>query len=217
MSSTQLQSSMPGKVILDEIVPAGAPWGAVVHRGDILTIIDLEGQQAVDFLCYDVADPADRYSATNTLKVQRGIFIKLGTILYSDSGTPLMTMIEDTVGQHDTIYGCCSNPNNYLRFGVHTTESCYSNFEKALEKFGLDRSAIVPNINFFMCVAVLPDGSPNFLKADHPPGSYVRLRADRDVIAVLSNCPQMQMPVNGYNLTPVRAVVTTSESQSADS
>jgi hypothetical protein len=212
MSSTQLPNSLVGKTVLDEIVPPGAPWGALVRGGDILTIIDLEGQQAVDFLCYDASDPSDRYCATNTVKVQGGIFIKLGTILYSDSGTPLMTMVEDTVGQHDTIYGCCSNPNNFLRFGAHTTESCYSNFERALQKFGLDRSAIVSNINFFMCVAVLPDGRPSFLKADHRPGSYVRLRADRDVITVLSNCPQMQMPVNGYNLTPVRAIVTRPES-----
>ena len=113
------------KIILDEIVPPRKPWGARIAAQDVLTIIDLEGQQAVDFLCYDAANPQDRYSATNTVKVQGNIFVGLGSVLYSDSGQSLMTVIEDTVGRHDTVYGCCSNPNNFLRYGVHTTESCW--------------------------------------------------------------------------------------------
>jgi uncharacterized protein len=211
MSSNELPGSLVGKAILDEVVPGRAPWGGLIRGGDVLTIIDLEGEQAVDFLCYDAVKPADRYCATNTVKVQGGIFITRGTILYSDSGTPLMTMIDDTVGRHDTIYGCCSNPNNYLRFGAHTTESCYSNFEKALKKFGLDRTAIVSNVNLFMSVEVGSDGRTTIPRSTHKPGSYVRLRAERDVIAVLSNCPQMNLPVNGYNPTPVRVVVTRPE------
>ncbi|MCC7480924.1 MAG: DUF1989 domain-containing protein, partial [Hyphomicrobiales bacterium] len=105
-------------IILDEVVPAGKPWGARLAAHDVLTIIDLEGQQAVDFLCYDAANPQDRYCATNTVKVQGNIFVGLGSVLYSDSGARLMTVVEDTVGRHDTVYGCCSNPNNFLRYGV---------------------------------------------------------------------------------------------------
>ena len=134
------------KIILDEVVPARKPWGACIAAKDVLTITDLEGQQAVDFLCYDGANPQDRYSATNTVKVQGNIFVSLGSVLYSDSGAALMTVIEDTVGRHDTIYGCCSNPNNLLRYGVHTTESCYSNFETILKRYGLNPSAIVSNV-----------------------------------------------------------------------
>ena len=193
--------------ILDEVVPARQPWGGVVRQGQVLRITDLEGQQAVDFLCYDAADPNERYSATNTLKVQGRIYIERGTVLYSDTGLPLMTMVADTVGRHDTIYGCCSNPNNLLRYGVHTTESCYSNFETILARFGMGRLAIVSNINFFMCVPVEADGSAGVATSELQPGSYVELRAERDVIAVLSNCPQMHNPCNGYNPTPVRVTV----------
>jgi uncharacterized protein YcgI (DUF1989 family) len=88
----------------------------------VLTIKDTHGQQAVDFLCYDADNTADRYSATNTVKVQGNVYVGNGTVLYADSGKPLLTVIEDTVGKHDTIYGCCSNPNNKLRYGVETTE-----------------------------------------------------------------------------------------------
>jgi len=193
--------------VLDKVIAARQPWGGRIQKGQILRITDLEGQQAVDFLCYDAADPGERYSATNTIKVQGGIYVEKGTVLYSDTGLPLMTVIEDTVGRHDTIYGCCSNPNNLLRYGVHTTESCYSNFETVLATFGLNRSAIVSNINFFMCVPVEPDGGAGVATSELQPGSYVELRAERDVIAVLSNCPQMHNPCNGYNPTPIKVTI----------
>ena len=196
------------KIILDEVVPARKPWGASIAANDVLTIIDLEGQQAVDFLCYDCANPQDRYCATNTVKVQGNIFVGLGSVLYSDSGAALMTVIEDTVGRHDTVYGCCSNPNNFLRYGVRPTESCYSNFETILKRYDLDCSAIVSNVNWFMSVPVLEDGSAGIAAAALKPGSHVALRAERDVLAVLSNCPQMQNPCNGYNPTPIRVTVT---------
>src|SRR5277367_1513503 len=193
--------------VLDKVVAARQPWGGRVRKGQVLRITDLEGQQAVDFLCYDAADLSERYSATNTLKVQGRIYIELGSVLYSDTGLKLMTVVADTVGRHDTIYGCCSNPNNLLRYGVHTTESCYSNFETILSRFGMGRSAIVSNINFFMCVPVESDGSAGVATSALQPGSYVELRAERNVIAVLSNCPQMHNPCNGYNPTPIRVSV----------
>jgi len=191
----------------EEIVPAKKPWSGLVREGETLVITDLEGQQAVDFLCYDANNPSDRYSATNTAKVQGNIYIGQDTILYSDSGKALMTVVEDTIGKHDTIYGCCSNPNNLLRYGVVTTESCYTNFEIALEQQGLGREAIVPNVNWFMSVPVLDDGSAGVANVEQKPNSFVSLLAETDVLAVLSNCPQMHNPCNGYNPTPIMVTV----------
>ena len=192
---------------LEEIVPARQGWAHRVARGDTLVITDLEGQQAVDFLCFDADDPGDRYSATNTVKVQGNVYLGLGSVLYADSGRTLMTVIEDTIGRHDTIYGCCSIPNNRLRYGVETTESCYSNFETVLAPFGLGREAIVANVNWFMSVPILEGGSAGVAEATLQPGSKVALRADNDVLAALSNCPQMHNPCNGYNPTPIRVQV----------
>jgi hypothetical protein len=193
--------------VLEEIVPARQGWAHRVARGDTLVITDLEGQQAVDFLCFDADDPGDRYSATNTVKVQGNVYLGLGSVLYADSGRTLMTVIEDTIGRHDTIYGCCSIPNNRLRYGVETTESCYSNFETVLAPYGLGREAIVANVNWFMSVPILEDGSAGVAEAALQPGSKVALRADHDVLAALSNCPQMHNPCNGYNPTPIRVQV----------
>jgi uncharacterized protein len=198
---------MSDEILLDEIVPAGKPWGHVVKRGEILRLIDLHGQQAVDFLCFDAANPADRYSATNTVKVQGNIYIGGGTVLYADSGAALFTVVADTIGRHDTIYGCCSEANNFLRYGVRGTPSCYANFREILARFGLDERSIVGNVNFFMSVPVLPDGGAGVADGVSPPGSHVELRAERDVLAVLSNCPQMHNPCNGYNPTPIQVVI----------
>jgi hypothetical protein len=195
-------------ITYDFVVPARQPWSRLIKRGEVLRLIDLEGQQAVDFLCYNAEDLGDRYNSMNTVKVQGNSYVGKGTVLYSDAGMPLFTVIEDTLGRHDTVYGCCSNPNNYLRYRVRTTESCYSNFLTELAKHGLDRSAIVSNVNFFMQVPIEADGAAGVAADVSPPGSHVDLRAEMDVLAVLSNCPQMHNPCNAYNPTPIRVVVS---------
>ena len=192
---------------MEEVVPAKSSWSGIVKKGQRLKITDLEGQQAVDFLCYNNNDRLDRYSATNTVKVQGNVYVGLGSILYSDSGTPLLEVVEDTIGRHDTVYGCCSNPNNMLRYGVETTESCYTNFETELAKLGMGKDAIVPNVNWFMSVPVLEDGSVGVDNVVQQPNSYVTLLAKTDTLAVLSNCPQMHNPCNGYNPTPVKVEI----------
>ena len=118
------------------------------------------------------------------------------TVLYSDLGNALLTVVEDTCGHHDTIYGCCSEPNNFLRYGVRGTHSCFANFTEALAQFGLDRTYIVGNVNFFMSVPVAGDGAAVNVYGHSKAGNYVDLRAERDVLAVLSNCPQMHNPCN---------------------
>jgi uncharacterized protein YcgI (DUF1989 family) len=150
--------------------------------------------------------PRIRPTATappNTTKVQGNIYIGHGTVLYSDRGAALFTIVADICGRHDTIYGCCSEANNFLRYGVRDTPSCNAIFCGILAGFGLDECLIVSNINFFMSVPVLPDGSGGVSQ----PSSYVELRAERDVLAVLSNCPQTRNPCNGYNPTPIRVVI----------
>ena len=131
----------------------------------------------------------------------------LGSILYADYRSSLLEVVEDTIGRHDTVYGCCSNPNNFLRYGVITTESCYTNFETELAKNGMGIEAIVPNINWFMSVPVLEDGSAGVDNVVLKPNSYVTLLAKKDTLAVLSNCPQMHNPCNGYNPTPIKVEI----------
>lgn len=194
--------------MLDEIIAAGAPWSGTVRRGQVLRITDLEGQQAVDFLCYSAADPQERYHAPNTLKAAGSIFLTAGHKLYSDIARPIFTIIEDQFGGHDTIGGCCSAPSNQMLYGVANSPGCRENFLVALGRHGLGRRDIVPNINWFMRVPVERDGGAAVALGVSPPGCQVALRADMDALAVISNCPQINNPCNNFKPTPIRVQIT---------
>ncbi|MGD9867963.1 MAG: DUF1989 domain-containing protein [Hyphomicrobiales bacterium] len=199
--------SVPGRVIGDTVVPACEPWSARLAKGEVVRLVDLEGQQAVDFLCYDAADRTDRYNAANTIKLNNNIYLGKGMTLWSVRALPLMTIVEDTCGRHDTLYGCCSVEIDRVRFKKENSWGCQQNFEKELEKYGMDDRDIVANINFFMYVPVRDDGGIAIADGVSRPGDYVDLRAERDVLVVISNCPERDNAAAGYKPTPVRAIV----------
>lgn len=196
------------EIFLDEIIPAGAPWSGIVRNGQHLRIVDLEGRQAVDFLCYNADDREERYFAPNTIKAAGTISLTKGHVLYSDQAKPLFTIVEDTYGSHDTIGGACSAASNLMLYGAKDCPGCRENFLKGLATFGMGRRDIVPNINFFMRVPVDRGGDAAIARGDSAPGSFVELRAEMDVLAVISNCPQINNPANDYNPTPIRISVT---------
>jgi urea carboxylase-associated protein 1 len=200
----------PARIICDAIVPARAPWIHPVFKGQTLRILDLEGNQAVDFLVYNLHDDAERYSACETITRQRNIFLTTGTVLVSGEGNAMMTITADTCGRHDTIGGACSVESNALRYGFHTRcqHACVDNFLDALVRRGLGKRDIVSNINWFMNVPVEADGSLGIVDGISAPGKLVELRAEMDCLAVVSNCPQVNNPCNGFNPTPVRMVIT---------
>ncbi|MGN6358172.1 MAG: urea amidolyase associated protein UAAP2 [Novosphingobium sp.] len=203
-------SGLSGAVVHDEIVPARAPWLHHVMAGQTLRIVDLEGNQAVDFLLYSAADDAERYSAQDTVAAQGNLFLREGTVLRSNEGRPMMTIAGSAVDYHDTIGGACSCESNTLRYGHHTKaeHACVENFLEANLLEGRGKRDIVSNINFFMNVPVEPDGSLGIVDGISAPGLTVDLKAEMDVIVVVSNCPQINNPCNGFNPTPVRMIVT---------
>lgn len=203
-------AGLAGQVIHDEIVAARAPWMHRVHAGETLRIIDLEGNQAVDFLLYATDDDAERYSAQDTVAAQANIFLRTGSVLLSNEGRPMMTIMGTSVEYHDTIGGACSCESNSLRYGHHTKaqHSCVDNFLEANLRDGRGKRDMVSNINFFMNVPVEADGALGIVDGISAPGLSVDLRAEMDVTVVVSNCPQINNPCNGFNPTPVRMIVT---------
>jgi len=197
-----------GNLVEDRVVPPGEYWARVLKQGQMLRIVDLEGRQAVDFLCYNAADPDERYNAADTMKYAKTIFLTRGHGIYSNLGRRLFTIVEDTCGRHDTIGGCCSAESNEFRYGVKNTPSCRANFLRALAGFGLGAKDIVANLNFFMNVPVAPDGTMGIVEGLSRPGDYVDLRAEMDVLTAISNCPQVHNSCNGFNPTPIRLIVT---------
>jgi urea carboxylase-associated protein 1 len=197
-------------VVLDQVVAPRAPWSAIVREGQTLSIVDLRGNQAVDCLLYNADDTAECYSAPDTVAAQGGIFLTTGSVLRSCEGRPLMTVVEDEVGRHDTVGGACSRESNTLRYGHHTKHqhACVENFLAEGARWGLGKRDLVSNINWYMNVPVDPDGSLGIVDGLSAPGLRVTLRAERDVLVLVSNCPQINNPCNGFDPTPVRMVVT---------
>ena len=206
---------IPGTVILDELVEARGPWSAVVAAGDVLTIVDLDGNQAVDCILYAAKDTSTRYSAAVTIATQGSIFLTTGSVLRADSGQELMSVVADEVGIHDTIGGACSQESNTLRYGQHTHEqhACVENFLIEGAKWDLGKKDLVSNINWFMNVPVDPDGALGIVDGLSAPGKRVALRAEVDTLVLVSNCPQINNPCNGFNPTPVRMIVTRPEAR----
>src|SRR6476659_10712511 len=199
---------------VNEVVAACAPWSAVVRSGQKLQIIDLHGNQAVDTLFYGFVDgrpdPALRYSAQATVAAQRNIFLTTDSVLRAADGTALMTVVADEVGNHDTIAGACSKESNTLRYGHHTVHqhACAENFLAEGAKWGLGKRDIVSNIHCFMNVPVEADGTLGIVDGLSAPGKSLSLRAERDTLVLVSSCPQINNPCNGFDPTEVRMVIS---------
>ena len=190
-------------------IPARAPWSCVVKKGQTIRIIDLEGNQAVDCIFYSAADADERYSSCETIVRQKNIFLGLGTVLYSNEGKAMLTITADDIGRHDTSGGACSCESNTLRYGHHTKHqhACVENFIYELGQHGLGKRDVVSNINWFMNVPVLDDGALGIVDGISAPGKSLELRAEMDTLVVISNCPQINNPCNGFNPTPVKVII----------
>jgi hypothetical protein len=216
--------------VLDTVLPAGEPWMHTVRKGQIFRIVDLEGNQAVDTLFYKASDLTERYSATDTIQAQGALYLTVGTQIMSSEGRAMLTIVADTCGRHDTLGGACSCESNTVRYALEKRHlhSCRDNFMLAIARYAEAHPApldvkvhpaplggapvfgkrdVVSNINFFMNVPVTPEGQLTFEDGISAPGKYVEMRAEMDVIVLVSNCPQLNNPCNAYNPTPVRFLV----------
>ncbi|GAA4264506.1 urea carboxylase-associated family protein [Frondihabitans peucedani] len=202
-----------GRVVLDERVEPRASWSAVVARGDTLTIVDVGGNQSADCLIFDALDHDERYSVPDTITWQGNAYVRTGTVLRSGSGAALMTVTANEIDRQDTIGGACSKESNTLRYGYHThfQHGCRENFLAEGQKHGLGARDLVSNLNWFMNVPVEADGTLGIVDGMSAPGRRVAITAERDVLVVVSNCPQMNNPCNDFNPTPLRMLVTRKE------
>ena len=199
----------------DSIIPAGEPWIYEILGGQYLRIVDVEGNQAADTLFYNAHDYEDRYSAQDTIRSQANIYLTTGTRLMSSKGSVLLTIVADTCGRHDTLGGACSMESNMVRYAIEKRymHACRQSFVKAVLAWSrglggaLEKRDITHNINFFMNVPVTPEGGLRFEDGLSGPGKYVEMRAEMDVLAVISNCPQLNNPCNAYNPTPIRVLI----------
>jgi urea carboxylase-associated protein 1 len=194
------------------VIPAGDYWIGRIAKDRIFRIVDLEGNQAADTLFFNANDPAERYSAVDTIRAGSNLYLGLGSKLMSTENNPMLEIVADLVGRHDTIGGACAAESNTVRYALEkrTMHSCRDSWLLALaehDDLKLTKRDITHNINFFMNVPVTPDGGLTFADGVSGPGKYVEMRACMDVIVLISNCPQLNNPCNAYNPTPIEVLI----------
>ncbi len=200
----------PEAAVYRATIGAGEPFLCEVKAGQTLRLLDLEGNQAVDTLFYSARNPRERYDVQRTLRKQNRVYLTTGSVLYSNLGQPMLSIVADTCGRHDTLGGACAQESNTVRYALDKRymHSCRDNFLRASLNDGrLNKADISANINFFMNVPVTPEGGLTFEDGISAAGKYVELKAHMDVIVLISNCPQLNNPCNGYNPTPAEVLV----------
>lgn len=200
------------QALFSQIIPAGDYWMRTVKAGHTIRITDLEGNQAADTLFYSADDPSERYSAMDTIREQGNVYLSAGTVLMSNLCNPMLDIVADTCGRHDTLGGACATESNTVRYALDKKcmHACRDSWLLAVaenEQFGMTKRDITHNINFFMNVPVTAEGGLTFEDGISAQGKYVELVALMDVIVLISNCPQLNNPCNGYNPTPIEVRV----------
>ncbi|GGC06935.1 urea carboxylase [Marinobacterium zhoushanense] len=202
----------PEQAVSRTTIDAGDYYIGTVKAGQTLRILDLEGNQAADTLFYSAADPSERYSAMDTIREQGNVYLTTGSVLRSNDNTPMLEIVADTCGRHDTLGGACATESNTVRYDLEKRcmHACRDSWMLAIAEhpeYGIEKRDISHNINFFMNVPVTEEGGLTFEDGISAPGKYVELTALMDVVVLISNCPQLNNPCNGYNPTPVELIV----------
>lgn len=195
-----------------ETVPAGEYFLKVVKAGETVRILDLEGNQAADTLFYNAHNPTERYSDVDTIRQQGNVYLTAGSKLMSSENNVMLEITADTCGRHDTLGGACAAESNTTRYALEKKcmHACRDSWLVAVtehEELGMTKRDITHNINFFMNVPVTADGGLTFADGISDAGKYVELEAKMDVLVMISNCPQLNNPCNGWNPTPIEVLV----------
>jgi urea carboxylase-associated protein 2 len=198
-------------LLYQDTLPGGKHWSMTLKRGTLLRLIDVEGGANLGMLFYNPANPLERYNAPDTLKCQHTFKLTKGNCLYSDMGRIFCSIVEDSVGWHDT---ACGNTNKAMvaaRWGVKTYQDCrndwqlngHDSFLVEAGKYGLGRRDLVANLNWFSKAAAADDGTLAFDPDNSPAGSFVELRFEMDTLVLLHSCPHPLNPAPQYPRKPV--------------
>lgn len=203
---------LPEQAVSRTVVDAGDYWIGVVKAGQTFRILDLEGNQAADTLFFNADDPQERYSAMDTIREQGNVYLTTGSMLRSNDNRVMLEIVADTCGRHDTLGGACATESNTVRYDLEKRcmHACRDSWMLAIAEhpeYGISKRDISHNINFFMNVPITPEGGLTFEDGISAPQKYVEMRAKMDVIVLISNCPQLNNPCNGYNPTPIEYLV----------
>lgn len=196
----------PDTLLWEEIVPGGTHWSGILRRGSALRLTDLEGGANVSALFFNQEEKLERYNMPDTLKAQHTAFLTTGNVCYSDMGRVLCSVIDDSLGWHDTICGVSDAALIKAKYGEANFQTHRNAMYRSgkdgllveLGKWGLGKRDLVANVNFFSKVVADEEGELHFQTGHSPMGSTVDLRFDMNVLVVLSAAPHPLDPKPEY-------------------
>lgn len=193
-------------------IGAGDYFFGEIKQNQTVRLVDLEGNQAADVLFYNAQNPVERYSAMDTIRAQGNLYLSGGSKLLSNNNREMLEIVADTCGRHDTLGGACATESNTVRYSLEKRcmHACRDSWMLAVAEhpeYRISKRDITHNINFFMNVPVTRDGGLTFADGISAPGKYVELTAKMDVVVLISNCPQLNNPCNGYHPTPIEILI----------
>lgn len=198
---------VPGTIVKQWEIPPREYLALEMTRGQVLRIVDLDGQQVADVVCFNRHDLGERLNNGNSMLLNRAWLFRPGHVLYSDDCAKMLTLLADTAEMNFTYGPKCSEELNHLRYGVHGTRNCRDNLALALAPYGISKRDIPWAYCPFMKVVAYPDGRLDIEPPPTKPGDYTDLRAEMDLLVAISNCPQERNPCNNFNPTRLGVVL----------
>lgn len=202
-----MTDKMIKQILREETVTPAGHFAAELKRNQVLRIVDLEGQQVADLVCFRLGNLGEKLSVMNSINLNKQVMPRIGYVLLSDEATPLMTIIDDTCGVHDMLAGACSRFTNERRYGVKDSKNCRDNLAEAVKPWGIGWKDVPFNMNVFMNCPIGPDGSYSIQVPRSRAGDHIDLRAETGVLVAFSNCPQIHNACNAFRLKPLKAIV----------
>jgi uncharacterized protein len=195
-------------VLLDLVVPGGFGGAWQARQGNYITLVDLDGQQAVDFVAFSAADSTEAVSTAHTREALLSIFVRIGDRLVTNRRRPALEIVEDTVGIHDGTIPACDPTRYSVDFGVPGHRNCVENMWAALRPHRIDILAIPEPLNVFQNSPIVAEGRIGLADPTTRPGDRITFKALIDLFGAVSACPQDIIPANGLRPSPVRVVVS---------
>lgn len=197
---------MTGRLYIKEeiLIPPYQGKSIRVRPGEELVIIDVEGKQVGDFVCFHATDTKEHVSPVHMRASLSSIRLKEGDFLYSNRRRPLMQLVKDTVGRHDFFFPACDYWRYKVDFNMEEHPNCHDNLSAALKTFFQEPLSIPDPINWFMNNVLDEVGDYVIEEPLSKPGDFVQLKALDDVVVAVATCSQDMAPVNGYKVTPLK-------------
>lgn len=202
MSGTNERTNPP--LLQDILVPGGQARVVRVEAGQLLEVVNVQGQQVSDFIAFNAKDFNEHLSPTHTRSMLGRLTLRVGDFLQTNARNPIFEIIEDTVGCHDLLIAACDYHRYELDYGLKGHRNCRANFAEVLGPRGIDYLRVPDPINLFQNTPVSADGTLGMEESPAKPGDKVVLRAVIDAVVAVSACPQDQNPINNWQPTDVR-------------